>query len=415
MTLRNPPSWLQQGVHPAENDRLTTAAVFPTSGVVGNASMLVSALGTPNSTVNIASGWAAIVGTTTTNMGTYTAYNDATVNLAGFTSNASGSNRVDAVVISVADAAYTGSTNAVAYSIFVGPAGGANPTVTTANALVLAYITIPDAWVAGVSTITAGMISDQRVMAASNINRLATSVATAGIVNTGTLSSSGLITATAGATTNAATTLTLGAGTNTVAPLRIGSGSNGLTSTGAALGAVEFDGTALDFTPVAAGGRAVVASSYYYALGSALARANSTSVQSIFGGGLSLQGNVLYEFEIVAQLTIGSGTSKTVSLSYTAVTGYSTASLVVGSVTATAATYFSNTSTLFSVAAVTTTTQNFRATGQLRTSTTGTFTPSITYSVLPVSVTVAAGSYMKITPVRAVTDGTTSVSAGTFA
>jgi hypothetical protein len=379
--------------------------------------MLVSALGTPNSTVNIASGWAAIAGTVQTNMGTYTAYNDATVNLTGFTSNVSGSNRVDAVVISVADAAYTGSTNAVAYSIFVGPAGGANPTVTTNNALVLAYVTIPTGWNAGISTVTAGMISDQRVMAASNINRLATSVATAGIVNTGTLTSSGLITATAGATTNAATTLTLGAGTNTVPPLIIGSGSNGYTATGATLGAIEFEGKTLGFTPVAAVGRAVVTSSYYYALGSALSLSNVTTAQALFGltNGLAIQAGTLYEYEIVSQQTLGSGTSKTITLGLSlSGTSFETTSFTVGSIAATTATFFSTTASIFAATTITTTTQNFRAVGQFRSNSSGFFNPTITYSVLPVSVSVAAGSYLKISPVRSAADGTTALSVGAW-
>jgi hypothetical protein len=87
MTLRTPPSWLQNGSHPAENDRLTTQALWATTGIIKSTSLAV----TPNSPVGmsviIASGWAAIVGTTQANMGTYVAYNDAATVVAITTAN----------------------------------------------------------------------------------------------------------------------------------------------------------------------------------------------------------------------------------------------------------------------------------------------------------------------------------------
>ena len=48
MALRTPPSWLQNGSHPAENDRLTTTGViWRTGGVADYGSMRVSQSGTP--------------------------------------------------------------------------------------------------------------------------------------------------------------------------------------------------------------------------------------------------------------------------------------------------------------------------------------------------------------------------------
>jgi hypothetical protein len=41
MTVRTPPSWLQNGSHPAENDRLTTQALWATTGIINSASLLV--------------------------------------------------------------------------------------------------------------------------------------------------------------------------------------------------------------------------------------------------------------------------------------------------------------------------------------------------------------------------------------
>ena len=64
MAIHTPPSWLQNASHPAENDRLTTQALWATTGIIKSTSLEV----TPNSPVGmsviIESGWAAIVGTT---------------------------------------------------------------------------------------------------------------------------------------------------------------------------------------------------------------------------------------------------------------------------------------------------------------------------------------------------------------
>ena len=89
MTLRTPPSWLQNGSHTAENDRLSMQALYATTGIIGTSSLAVTQNGTPNMSVNIASGWAAVLGTYQANMGVYTAYNDATVNATITTANAS--------------------------------------------------------------------------------------------------------------------------------------------------------------------------------------------------------------------------------------------------------------------------------------------------------------------------------------
>jgi hypothetical protein len=290
--------------------------------------------------------------------------------------------------------------------------------VTTNNALVLAYVTIPTAWTAGVSTITAGMISDQRVMAASNINRLATSVATAGIVNTGTLTSSGQITASGGVLVATSNQVTLGQqSSNTVAPLVFVPATQTYGS-GPTAGSVEHDTRTLIVSATSTG-RQVVAANAYYALGSAytLPATVINTAYSLFGltNGLAIQAGTLYEFEIVSQQTLGSGTSKTITLGLgLSGTSFETMSFTVGSIAATAATYFSTTASIFAATAITTTTQNFRAVGQFRSNSSGFFNPTLSYSVLPVSVSVAAGSYVKLSPVRSATDGTTALSVGAW-
>ena len=102
MTLRTPPSWLQNGSHPAENDRLTTQALWATTGIINSSSLAVTANSPAGMSVRVASGWAAIVGTTQANMGTYVAYNDAQVTLTVTTADPTNP-RIDRVVMTVND------------------------------------------------------------------------------------------------------------------------------------------------------------------------------------------------------------------------------------------------------------------------------------------------------------------------
>lgn len=165
MALRTPPSWLQQGSHPAENDRLTTQAIFSTTGIIGSTSMAVTAQGSPNMTVNVAAGWAAIVGTTQSNMGTYVAYNDATTILTITTAPTSNS-RIDRVVATVNDAYYSGSTNNVTFTVVAGTVA-ASPVAPAipANSISLATIVVGT----NVTTITSGNITDTRVLTTTSI------------------------------------------------------------------------------------------------------------------------------------------------------------------------------------------------------------------------------------------------------
>ena len=142
MTLRTPPSWLQNGSHPAENDRLTTQALWATTGIIKSTSLAV----TPNSPVGmsviIAGGWAAIVGTTQTNMGTYVAYNDAPTVVAITTANPT-KPRIDLVCATVQDAYYTGSQNNVIFQVVVGtPASSPVAPALPANSIALAEVDV---------------------------------------------------------------------------------------------------------------------------------------------------------------------------------------------------------------------------------------------------------------------------------
>ena len=161
MALRTPPSWLQNGSHTAENDRLTTTgSLWGASGVIRSADLAVTAPG-GTMTVSVASGWAAIVGTYQTNMGTYMAYNDAAATATITTADPSNP-RIDLVCITVNDAAYTGSLNSVAINVVKGTAAG-SPTVpsTPTNSIALAQVAVA----AGATSITSGNITDVRVRA----------------------------------------------------------------------------------------------------------------------------------------------------------------------------------------------------------------------------------------------------------
>lgn len=165
MALRTPPSWLQNGSHPAENDRLSMQALYATTGIIGATSLAVTQNGTPNMSVNIATGWAAIIGTTQTNMGVYVAYNDATVNAAIATAPATNT-RIDIVCLTVNDAYYTGSTNNVVVNVVTGTAA-ASPVApsTPANSILLAQIAVGT----NVTSILTANITDSRVNTTTNL------------------------------------------------------------------------------------------------------------------------------------------------------------------------------------------------------------------------------------------------------
>jgi hypothetical protein len=165
MTLHNPPSWLQNGSHPAENDRLTTQALWATTGIINTSSLAVTANSPVNMSVNVASGWAAIVGTTQPQMGTYVAYNDATVNLPITTANPTHP-RIDLVCMTVNDSYYSGALDNVTFQVIAGTAIAIPvPPATPANSIALAEVTVS----AGALSISSGNIQDERIEVTTNV------------------------------------------------------------------------------------------------------------------------------------------------------------------------------------------------------------------------------------------------------
>jgi hypothetical protein len=165
MTLVSPPSWLQAGSYPAESDRLTTQALYATTGIIGSSSLAVSQNSPPGMSVLVAAGWAAIIGTTQANMGAYVAYNNAQDTLTVTTANPTNP-RIDRVVVTVRDAYYTGAFNDVIFQVIAGtPAGSPTAPATPANSISLATIAVG----AGVTSILTANITDTRVAVTSNL------------------------------------------------------------------------------------------------------------------------------------------------------------------------------------------------------------------------------------------------------
>jgi hypothetical protein len=177
MALRTPPSWLQNGSHPAENDRLTTTGViWRTGGVADYGSMRVSQSGTPAMSVSIAAGHAMIAGTQTANQGLYIAYNDGATTVALATASPT-LPRIDRICVVVQDAFYGGTANnQVIYQAVTGTPN-ASPVAPAApnNAVTLAFVAVA----ANATSIVDANITDTRTVATLGENAFSASATAA--------------------------------------------------------------------------------------------------------------------------------------------------------------------------------------------------------------------------------------------
>jgi hypothetical protein len=140
-------------------------AIFATTGIIGSSSLAVTANSPAGMSVRVASGWAAIIGTTQPNMGVYTVYNDALTTLTITTADPSNP-RIDRVVATVQDAYYTGAFNDVIFQVVAGtPAGSPVAPATPANSISLATVAVG----AAVTQINTGNITDTRVETTTNL------------------------------------------------------------------------------------------------------------------------------------------------------------------------------------------------------------------------------------------------------
>jgi hypothetical protein len=205
MTLQTPPSWLQAGSYPAQYDRITAQALWATTGIINSSSLAVTANSPAGMSVRVASGWAAIIGTTTSNMGVYTIFNDAQDTLTITTADPTNP-RIDLVCATVRDAFYSGANNDVIFQVIAGtPAGSPVAPALPANSISLATVAVG----AAVTQINSGNITDTRVDVTTNLSGDISSVtAGAGLTGGG---SSGAVTLAANVATNAqsGTTYTL--------------------------------------------------------------------------------------------------------------------------------------------------------------------------------------------------------------
>jgi hypothetical protein len=164
MALITPPSWLQAGTYTAQSDRQNQQAFYSSTGIIGSASLAVTAQASPNMTVNIAAGWGAIV-SSTSNAGVYGVYNDATVIQSISTADATNP-RIDLIVATVNDAQYSGALNNVVFTTVAGtPAASPSAPATPSNSLLLARVAVA----AGASSISAANITDYRTAVSTNL------------------------------------------------------------------------------------------------------------------------------------------------------------------------------------------------------------------------------------------------------
>jgi len=176
MTVRAVPSFIQGSAHPAEETRVMlgsllhtmtgsfaggVGSVDPGHGVLLRDDLVVSALGTPNMSVNVAVGNCWIRGTQSAMQGCYHMFNDAILNVVISTSDATNP-RTDLIVAQIRDATYSGADRDARIVVVTGTPA-AVPTVPTvpANSLVLAQIAVA----AASTTVVGGNITDKRTLA----------------------------------------------------------------------------------------------------------------------------------------------------------------------------------------------------------------------------------------------------------
>jgi hypothetical protein len=179
----------------------------------------------------------------------------------------------------------------------------------------------------------------------------------------------------------------------------------------ASAGTLEYDGGELYFTPLATE-RGLIPSAQYYRLNTALAGVNATSVQSLFGVGVTLSANTVYAFEAVFPMSKTAGTTShnlTISFGGTATLNnigyYYQRSGSTTSFTAIAATTVILYAQTTSLQVVTASADAglymaMRMNGTVSVNADGTFIPQYTLSAAPGGAyTTALGSYFSIYPI----------------
>lgn len=180
MAVRSTPIFIDGNTHPAEETRLAVAALLGSvtgsftggataadraHGIINAGDLAVSQNGTPNMSVNVATGGCFIRGTENANQGAYHLWNDATVNLAITAADATNPRR-DLIIAQVRDAYYSGSSKDARVTVVTGTpaASPSDPSLSSfPNALVLARVAVA----ANATSVTTANITDLRPRASA--------------------------------------------------------------------------------------------------------------------------------------------------------------------------------------------------------------------------------------------------------
>ena len=143
MAVQTPCIFIQAGSHPAEDVRRALYAQLGLrGGIIQSGDLAVTQNGTPNMTVNVATGQVVVPGSEGTYQGAYICENRGSLSVSIAAADATNP-RYDLIVARVRDAAYSGATNTFAIEAVTGTpaASPAEPTIP-ANSWVLARITV---------------------------------------------------------------------------------------------------------------------------------------------------------------------------------------------------------------------------------------------------------------------------------
>ena len=179
--------------------------------------------------------------------------------------------------------------------------------------------------------------------------------------------------------------------------------------------AMRIDSSGYTTSTVNGNGAGLVQGQQYYRLNAAVAGANATGAQSLFGVGVTLSASTVYEFEIVFDLSRSAGsTSHTIALSFAGTAtinnilyhGYTNqlSSATPSGPSNSAGSFIANSAsaTVMTTSITTNNTNYFLAKGTVSINAGGTFIPQNTLSAAPGGAySTVAGSYIKISALSA--------------
>ena len=196
----------------------------------------------------------------------------------------------------------------------------------------------------------------------------------------------------------------------------------GTFATAPQAGSMNYDGTVFRMT-AATGNESVTMNSYFYRPAANVALANVATAQSWLGAGVTVQSNVVYQFNGLFNLVTTGTTSHTEAIGFGGTAtliniGYLSIRGNANAITATTGNVYSvyhtsNASTVQTGAFTTAQNVYYQLSGTVSSNVTGTFIPQLTFSAAPGGTsTVVTGAYFQLTPLQA---GSGNVNIGTWA